>query len=137
MSLSLPEHIRDHYEDPYHHGRCDSPTHCGESRNEKCGDVVAVDVRVVENQIVEIWFDGQGCEFSQAAASIYCEQFEGRSVNDVQTMSDVNASQVVGVSAPTECILVAFRAIQKALEEPIDELSLGPTFTGPDLGDEC
>ena len=135
---NLPERIRDYYEDPYHRGRCESLTHCGEANNESCGDVVAVELRVVDDRVAEIWFDGQGCKISQGAASIFAEHFEGCPVDEIKTINEDEALSAVSVTASRTCVLVGFHAIQKALEAPIMEGdSTDPTFSGPDLGDEC
>lgn len=134
----LPERIRDYYEDPYHRGRCDFPTHFGESQNEEFGDVVAVELRVVGDSVVEIWFDGEGSEISQGAASIFAEHFEGKSVSEIMSTPNEQALQIAGLTEPAERALLGFRSILLALEQPImDDDSHDATFSGPDLGDEC
>ena len=53
------ERILDHYEQPYHRGRCPAATHCHEDDNPLCGDVVRVELAVDnDRRIREAWFNG-------------------------------------------------------------------------------
>ena len=72
------EHILDHYEDPYHRGHCQHCTHAHEDDNPLCGDVVRMELELLDNgQIKNVYFDGDGCCISQAAASMLVEKFDG------------------------------------------------------------
>ncbi len=63
------ERILEHYESPYHKGKCSECTHCHEDKNPLCGDVVRMELRIIDGgKIREIYFDGEGCCISQAAA---------------------------------------------------------------------
>ncbi len=79
------EHILEHYEDPYHRGHVAQATHAHEDDNPLCGDVVRIELAVKPGgQIGEIYFDGDGCCISQAAASMLVEHFDQHSVEDVR-----------------------------------------------------
>lgn len=137
---TLQQRIQDHYEDPYHRGRCEHPTHTAEARNEQCGDVIAIELRVSGEQIEEVWFDGEGCQLSQSTASMLSERLEGKRTQEVADWSLRNALSSLKMdvdSSQIECCKVAFDAVQAALESPYEEDLDGPTFGGPDLGDEC
>ena len=142
MSLEQDQQqrIQDHYEDPYHRGRCVRPTHYAETRNEQCGDVIAIEMRVVDDQINEIWFEGEGCKLSQATVSMLCEQLEEKTVGDVIDMKPDDAFQLLNLSVGSgqqECCRLGLSGIQAALNTPIDVDMHDPTFTNPNLGDEC
>ena len=54
------EHILDHYEDPYHRGNIDYPTHHHQDDNPLCGDVIRVDLKIDdEGKVLEAFFDGE------------------------------------------------------------------------------
>ncbi len=139
-TVQQQQRIQDYFEDPYHRGRCDHPTHYSEASNTACGDIVAAELRVLDERIEEAWFDGEGCQLSQAVASMIIERIEGSSAEDVAnlsldamlTMLDLNVD-----SDERDCCQVGLSAIQQAIDSPIDENPEGPTFAGPDLGDEC
>ena len=73
------EHILDHYEDPYHRGRCPACTHAHEDNNPLCGDVIRMELQIDDQgTLKEVYFDGDGCCISQAAASMLVEKFDGQ-----------------------------------------------------------
>lgn len=134
------QRIRDYFEDPYHRGRCDHATHYAESTNTSCGDIVAAELRLRGDRIEEAWFDGEGCQLSQAIASMISERIEGSTVHEVAKLNlDAMLTMLDLTVDPDhrDCCQVGLIAIQHALNSPIDENPDGPTFAGPDLGDEC
>src|SRR5512146_3286038 len=79
------ERIQDHYEDPYHRGRCPGCTHAHEDTNPLCGDAIRLELQIDDRgTLKEVYFSGDGCCISQAAASMLLEKFDGRSVEDVK-----------------------------------------------------
>lgn len=138
------QRIQDHYQDPYHRGRCERTTHFAEAQIDACPhglvDIVAVELRVQGDVIEEVWFDGEGCELSQATASMLAETVELKSTEAVAKLDLASAMQWLQLDIPRDqqpCCQVGLTALQRALETPYDEDFHGPTFSGPDLGDEC
>ena len=79
------DHILDHYEDPYHRGHCSHATHAHQDDNPLCGDVVRMELAIDDRGTMrEVFFDGDGCCISQAAASMLVERFDGRSIDEVR-----------------------------------------------------
>ena len=73
------DHILDHYEDPYHRGHCPRCTHAHQDDNPLCGDVVRMELQIDDaGTLREVYFDGDGCCISQAAASMIVEKFDGQ-----------------------------------------------------------
>lgn len=136
------EHVMDHYEDPYHRGSCDHATHAHEDDNPLCGDVVRVELRIgPERRVDEAWFEGQGCCISQAAASMLMEEIEGKSVEEVKKLTAQEMLELFQAKLTPnrqKCCLLSWRVVQTALHSPVNEEEAegGPTFTGPDLGEE-
>ncbi len=80
------ERILDHYEEPYHRGHCASSHARARGRQSavrRRGPHGAGDRRR-DGTIREVYFDGDGCCISQAAASMLVEQFDGKPVDDVK-----------------------------------------------------
>lgn len=143
MDSDLQKRIQDHYEDPYHHGRCDFATHCAEFEiecDESSSDAVAFELSVSEQTIREIWFEGRGCILSQAVASMFAEKFENKRTEEVRKLSVQDALEQIEVKvdpAKTSCCKLALDAIQAALNSQGIDIEDQPNFGGPDLGDEC
>ena len=140
------EHVLDHYEDPYHRGRCDHPTHMHEDDNPLCGDIVHIELQIDDGRVKQAWFDGEGCCISQASASMLMEQIEGKSVDEVK---DFSAEQMLALFRAKltpnrqKCCLLSWRVLQQAVHAPIaaaddadEDAPGGHAFSGPDLGEE-
>ncbi len=135
------EHILDHYEDPYHRGKCDHATHQHEDDNPLCGDVVSVQLRLRDGRVEEAWFDGDGCCISQASASMLMEEIEGKTVDEIKAFSAANMLELYGPRLTPnrqKCCLLSWKVVQSALYSPLDpDDSDDLTFSGPDLGEEA
>ena len=139
------EHVLDHYDDPYHRGRCPQATHMHEDDNPLCGDVVQIELHVrPDGNVVEIWFDGDGCCISQASASILVEAMEGKTVEEIKEFTaDQMRDLFQAKLTPNrqKCCLLSWRVLQSALCSPIHGSEANGarsdrTFSGPDLGEE-
>ncbi len=125
------EHILDHYEAPYHRGRCAQCTHGHEDDNPLCGDVVSMQLRISpEGQICEAWFDGDGCCISQAAASMLTERVEGQSIDAVRKFTAADMLDLFGVRLTPnrqKCCLLPWRVLQAAVFSPVKSTTDAPS----------
>ena len=79
------ERILDHYEDPYHRGDCTFCTHAHQDTNPLCGDVIRMELQIDDQGTMkEVYFNGDGCCISQAAASMLVEKFDGKHIDEVK-----------------------------------------------------
>lgn len=117
------EHILDHYEDPYHRGHCAHPTHLHEDDNPLCGDVVRIELEVdAGGKICEVYFDGDGCCISQAAASMLVERFDGKTVDDLKQFTAEDMLELFGAKLTPnrqKCCLLSWRVMQSAIFSPV------------------
>ena len=73
--------ILDNYQNSYHRERkMDKDFIQLNSRNVSCIDNIDLYVRVEDNIIKEIYFDGEACVISISSASIMCRLLEGKSI---------------------------------------------------------
>ena len=117
------EHVLDHYEDPYHRGPCERPTHTHEDDNPLCGDVVKVELRIEDGRVREAWFDGEGCCISQSSASMLMENIEGKTVEQIKefTAEEMLTLFRARLTANRQkCCLLSWQVVQSALYSPID-----------------
>jgi nitrogen fixation protein NifU and related proteins len=117
------QRILDHYEEPFHRGRCPQATHAHEDENPLCGDVVRVELAVEpDGTIRDAWFDGDGCCISQASASMLMERMNGRPVDDVKSFTAQDMLALLGAKLTPnrqKCCLLPWRAIQSAVYSPL------------------
>lgn len=143
MPESYADHVIDHFEDPYHAGACERPTHRLRRDNPMCGDWSQIELAVdCQGTIREAWFDGQGCMVSQAAASLLVERIEGMRLEEAKRFSAAAMLQLFGpglAPARQKCCLLPWRALQGAIDCPLaydDQDDLGSQFGGPSLDEE-
>ncbi|HVU87727.1 MAG TPA: iron-sulfur cluster assembly scaffold protein [Pirellulales bacterium] len=118
------EHILEHYEEPYHRGRVAHATHSHEDDNPLCGDVVRIDLAVdAAGKIQEVYFDGDGCCISQAAASMLVEHFDQKTVEEVKHFTAEDMLRLFGAKLTPnrqKCCLLSWRVLQAAIYSPSD-----------------
>lgn len=123
-----PEYrVLDHYECPYHRHMPTKPADfcfffTGSADNETCGDHVRVWGRydMWEKRIVGLWWEGNGCCFSQSMASMLAEHCEAKRLYEVKAFTQDDMLTLFGVDVEpgrVECIMVALKALHKALEK--------------------
>ncbi|MHC4399579.1 MAG: iron-sulfur cluster assembly scaffold protein [Planctomycetota bacterium] len=132
------EHILDHFEDPYHRGSCPSCTHRHEDDNPLCGDVVAMELEIDESGTLrEVYFDGDGCCISQAAASMLVERFDGKSIDDVKHFTAEQMLELFGVKLTPnrqKCCLLPWRVLQSAVYSPVGRHTAADAPPSPTKG---
>ena len=76
--------ILDNYQNCYHRDRFDNDSSYTKinSRNVSCIDNIDLYVRVEDNIIKEIYFDGEACVISISSTSIMCKLLEGKTIDE-------------------------------------------------------
>lgn len=114
----LADLFMEHAKNPFHRGRNPLATRSFAARNPTCGDEIHLQLQVDGPAIISAWFEGKGCVVSQAAASMLCEELDGKPLDEVSQLSEESVLQGIGVSlSPVRrnCALLAFRALKHLL----------------------
>ena len=74
------EIILDHYRNPRNKGRLPNADVSIHDSNPLCGDEIDIHLKVEEEKVKEIKFEGRGCAISQASASMLTEMIVGKSL---------------------------------------------------------
>src|SRR5262249_47306802 len=118
------DHVLEHYECPYHRGRCPLATHAHQDDNPLCGDCVRIELRIDDaGHIEEAFFDGDGCCISQASASMLLEHIDGRSVEEVKQLKADDMLALFGARLTPnrqKCCLLGWRVLQTAIYSPVE-----------------
>ncbi|MFT8361898.1 MAG: Fe-S cluster assembly sulfur transfer protein SufU [Sporolactobacillus sp.] len=128
--------IMDHYKNPRNHGTLDDSQSVTVSMNNpSCGDKIHVSLKVENDKIAAVKFDGSGCAISQSSASMmteaiigltvqeaheliydFSELVQGREHEDELELGDAEALQ--GVSqypARIKCATLPWKALERGL----------------------
>lgn len=82
LSDLYQEVILDHNRRPRNYGVLDPPDRQAHGHNPLCGDKLTVYVRLEDDAIREVRFEGSGCAISKASASLMTEAVAGLSIRD-------------------------------------------------------
>ncbi len=129
------EVIIEHGSNPRHYGHLDAPTCTGHGYNPLCGDQITLDLKIDQNIIAKMGFEGQGCAISMASASLMCECLAGKTIEEstqtfelFHTLLTTNVtpcpelgklavlSGVREFPARVKCATLAWHTLQNALE---------------------
>ena len=118
------EHILDTYESQYHRGCCRGLTHTDEGNNPLCGDIIKIELKISEDDIVEdAWFAGNGCCISQASASMLLENIEGWSTEQIKKFTANDMLELFGAKLTPnrqKCCLLSWKVLQSTLYSKLE-----------------
>jgi nitrogen fixation NifU-like protein len=132
------EFLLDHYQHPRHRGRLEEADVRLRGGNAGCGDILEVSLRLDEDRIADIAFEGEGCTVSQAAASVLAERVVGRprgeaEAIDYETMLDMLGREVV--ESRPRCATLALNTLAAALRK-LDRQRAGASGEAPAPGQD-
>lgn len=80
------EAILDHNRKPRNFHKLEGANRTADGYNPLCGDKVKVYLRIENDRVTDVGFDGSGCAISIASASMMTETVKGRTLSDVLTL---------------------------------------------------
>lgn len=88
-------------------------THVHQDTNPLCGDVIRLELQVDDKgTLKEVYFNGDGCCISQAAASMLVEKFDGKPIEEVKKFTAKDMLELFGVRLTPnrqKCCLLPWR----------------------------
>src|SRR3990172_3236544 len=88
LSELYQEVILDHNKSPRNFHRLADANRKAEGYNPLCGDQITVYVKVEDDVIKEISFEGSGCAISKASASMMTESLKGKTAAEAEALFD-------------------------------------------------
>jgi nitrogen fixation protein NifU and related proteins len=82
------EVILDHNKRPRNFRALPEATHRAEGHNPLCGDRLTLFLRLEEDRIAEVAFQGTGCAISKASASLMTDSVRGRTLAEAEALFD-------------------------------------------------
>lgn len=119
MSDFYREHILDHYAHPRNWGRLEHPDIVADSDDPSCGDQVHLELALdEEGRVRQVAFEGEGCMVSMASASIFTEYLRGKSLEDLERLTEDEAIALLDAPIPPSrrrCALAPLFALRAGL----------------------
>jgi nitrogen fixation NifU-like protein len=86
LSDLYQEVILDHNKRPRNFRTLETANHSAEGYNPLCGDRLHLYVRVDDEVVTDVGFQGSGCAISKASASLMTDSIKGRPVEEVRAL---------------------------------------------------
>ena len=118
MSMDYREYILDHYRNPRNYGKLEQPDVHAEDSNPLCGDQLALDLQIENDQVTAVRFQGRGCAISQASASMLSEMIEGKTTQEIIRLGKDEILDALGIAispARTKCAFLCLRVLHRGL----------------------
>ena len=123
--MAYSEKVLDHYNNPRNVGKMD-PTDpnvgTGMVGAPACGDVMRLQIKIVDDIVTDAKFKTYGCGSAIASSSLLTEWVKGKSVSEVQAIK--NTSIVEELNLPPvkiHCSVLAEDCIKSAVKDYIDK----------------
>jgi nitrogen fixation NifU-like protein len=109
------ELILDHYQHPHNHGELPDADISFEDSNPLCGDRIRIDIRLKDNVVQDVRFNGKGCAISQASASMLTDELLGKSLDEIRKIDKQFILDMLGIPlGPTriKCALLPLKVVK-------------------------
>ncbi len=113
------ENILDHYRNPRNKKALLDFDLKGDGLNASCGDKVTFFVKLGDNKVAEVGFEGDGCAISQASTSMFTEKIKGMSKEELKLLSPGDIYDMLGIKISpgrTKCALLPYEALNCGLK---------------------
>ena len=116
--MQYSDKVMDHFMHPRNVGEIDNADASGTVGNAKCGDIMKVDLKIVDNVIVDIKFKTFGCGSAIATSSMATEMVMGKTVDEaLQLTNKAVAEALDGLPAiKMHCSMLAEQAVKSAIK---------------------
>ena len=138
-SATKREIILDNYSNPYHKGTEGTDGYIKvNSNNESCIDNIDLYIKIEDDVITDIKFDGEACAISTASTSIMIKNLIGKNINEILTYienfnnmleekpyEDTDFDEAVVFDETYKqanrktCVTLPYKGIEKAIKEYI------------------
>lgn len=112
------EQILDHYRHPQHKNVLDEPTVSHQEVNAACGDRITLQLRLQDDRVTEVGWQGDGCAVSQAGMSLLAGTLLGQSMQELEMRSKRDIEELLSVPVGprrTKCALLCLHALRNTL----------------------
>jgi nitrogen fixation protein NifU and related proteins len=115
------EIILDHYRNPRNKGRISDADVSFHDSNPLCGDEIDIHLKVEDDIVKDIKFEGRGCAISQASASMLTEMVMNKSLTSVKELGKDDILENIGLvnlgPARIKCALLSLKVLKMSMVE--------------------
>lgn len=130
--------IMDHYKKPRNKGILEDGSMTIDMNNPTCGDRIRLTMKVENDTVADVKFEGEGCSISMSSASMMTEAIKGKNLNTAMKLSHIFSDMIQGKDydddgldlgdiealqgvakfpARIKCATLAWKAMEKGIQE--------------------
>lgn len=112
--------ILEHYKNPKNKGKMLVPDITIQDENPLCGDKLEIHLKIKENKLQDISFEGKGCALSIATASILTDEIKGKNLEDIKKLTREDIYAMLGIDVNpgrNKCVMLSLTTIKKGIFE--------------------
>lgn len=113
------EIIIDHYKNPRNQGEMIGADKIIDEANSSCGDIIKIYVKIEDEKITEMKWQGVGCAISTAGASMLSEKVIGMGKMELENFGESGVVSLLGGeinAGRMKCATLAYRGLLKVFE---------------------
>lgn len=129
MAMEYSPKVMEHFMNPRNVGVLEDANGIGEVGNARCGDIMKMYIRVVDDVIEDIKFQTFGCGSAIATSSIATEMIKGKPIQEALTLTNQAVVEALGGLPPVKihCSVLAEQAVRAALADYYKRKGIDPT----------
>ena len=112
------ENILDHYKNPHNKGEIENAEIKFTENNPLCGDIITVNLKLNDQKVEDIKFEGKGCAISIASASLLTDKVKGMTIDEVMKLTKDEILEMLMIPigpVRLKCALLCLETLQKAV----------------------
>ncbi|MGI8964020.1 MAG: iron-sulfur cluster assembly scaffold protein [Thermomicrobiales bacterium] len=114
------EYLLDHFQNPRNRGRMEGADVQLGGGNPGCGDLITMYLKIDDDRVSEVSFEGEGCTISQAGGSIVTELIDGLTLDEIKELGTHTMKEEMGddvVKSRVRCATLALGTVQAAIDQ--------------------
>ncbi|MGI6528497.1 MAG: Fe-S cluster assembly scaffold protein NifU [Clostridia bacterium] len=115
--MMYSEKVIEHFSNPRNVGEIPDADGVGEVGNAKCGDIMKMYLKIVDDVIIDVKFRTFGCGAAVATSSMATEMILGKTVDEALQLTNKAVADALGGLPPVKmhCSLLAEEAVKAAI----------------------
>ena len=112
------ENVLDHYKNPHNKMKLEHATHSHRELNPLCGDEITLHLKIENNIVAEVGFEGHGCAISQAAISILTDYIKNKTVAELKNLEKSIIINLLGIPVShtrMKCATLSIKTLRGAI----------------------
>jgi len=114
------EKVMDHFQNPRNVGELDDASGTGQVGNPQCGDIMKLQIKVGEGNIIQdVAFQTFGCGAAIATSSMVTELIKGKTLEEAEAVKNSTVAEALDGLPPVKmhCSNLAAEAVEAAIND--------------------